>query len=151
MKRIINRTEYCVGCGLCRINCIVEHSHSKHVVKAFLHENAEPTGGIKVHNRGSHSMAIQCQHCENPSCISACISGALHKEEDGFVVHDAQKCIGCYACILACPFGSIRIKEKEKKIFKCDLCRHRTKPACVEGCPNRALIQEEIKTREKQS
>ncbi len=151
MKRIVNRTEYCVGCGLCRINCIVEHSRSKHIIKAFRDENPRPEEAIKVLNRGAQAMAIQCQHCTTPYCISTCISGALQKEADGFVVHHPEKCVGCYSCVLACPFGSIRIREHEKKIFKCDLCRHRKKPACVEGCPNRALIQEENEKKEKET
>lgn len=143
-KRIVAKPEVCVGCGLCRVNCIVEHSRSKNIIKAFKHEYPKPPTGLKVLENNAVSIAMQCRHCENPKCISACISGAIRKREDGLVLHNPDKCVGCYSCVMACPYGCITILEDQKKVYKCDLCNHRDVPACVAGCPNEALVLEEI-------
>lgn len=65
----------------------------------------------------------------------------MFKDEDGAVRHNPEKCIGCWTCIMVCSFGAIARDERVKKIAsKCDLCPDRKIPACVEHCPNEALI-----------
>lgn len=86
-----------------------------------------------------------CMHCIEPSCVSACLVGALSKTGDGPVVYDADKCIGCRYCMLACPFHIPRYEweEKEPFVMKCDMCfdtlQSGGKPSCVEACPNQVL------------
>ena len=77
--------------------------------------------------------------------MEACIAGAMvQDEETGRVVHHPGKCVGCWSCIMNCPFGAIHMDRERSVVFKCDLCPGRQRPACVEACPNRALIQVEI-------
>jgi Fe-S-cluster-containing dehydrogenase component len=101
---------------------------------------AEESGLLPV------NVKVQCMHCDRPACVSACIVGAFSKEENGSVIWDTDKCIGCRYCMVACPF-QIPAFEFEKawqpEIRKCDFCFNRTKegllPACVEICPMEVL------------
>ena len=82
-----------------------------------------------------------CMHCVDPGCVSACISGALQKNERGSVTYDSNKCIGCRYCMVACPFGIPKCEWHESLpcIRKCTMCDDLVsvgkKPACVEACP----------------
>jgi Fe-S-cluster-containing dehydrogenase component len=85
-------------------------------------------------------------HCDYPACESACIVGAIKKQESGPVLWDSDMCIGCRYCMVACPFQipSFQYDTALKPdIVKCDMCINRTKdsgiPACVEICPVEAL------------
>jgi Fe-S-cluster-containing dehydrogenase component len=94
----------------------------------------------------STTVKVQCMHCDHPACVSACIVGAFSKQENGSVIWDTNKCIGCRYCIVACPFQVPTFeyqKALEPRIMKCDFCFERTKegllPACVDICPVEAL------------
>ena len=65
--------------------------------------------------------------------------------QDGVIVCDEEKCVGCYTCVLSCPYGAIVIDEAGHKIRKCDLCTRNShgEPACVKACPNNAIVFEE--------
>ncbi|MEA2100957.1 MAG: 4Fe-4S dicluster domain-containing protein, partial [Thermodesulfobacteriota bacterium] len=79
-----------------------------------------------------------CMHCEDPACVKVCPTGSMIKTEEGAVVHNEKTCIGCKACISACPFDVPRYSKVKDKIAKCDLCYDRItdgeKPACVTAC-----------------
>jgi len=140
-KKIIPREEVCMGCRLCEIHCIVEHSRSKDIIKAFRREELRALPRVKVEERGAESFALQCRHCEEPYCVFGCVTGAMHFGENGLVVHDPERCVGCWTCILLCPYGAIRRDERAGRVAsKCDFCPGRETPACVENCPNEALI-----------
>jgi anaerobic dimethyl sulfoxide reductase subunit B (iron-sulfur subunit) len=84
-------------------------------------------------------------HCEDAPCLLACPTGAIHREAGTQVVGiDADLCIGCHSCSIACPFGVPRFGA-DGKMQKCDLCSERLtyglEPACVRVCPTRALRQ----------
>jgi carbon-monoxide dehydrogenase iron sulfur subunit len=129
-----------MGCRLCEVNCAVQHAPGRDVFKAFRGEK-RPSSRMKVHEKGLTTLALQCRHCHDASCVTACLSGALRKDSSGTVVHEPERCVGCWTCILVCPFGAVRRDESEKKVVvKCDLCPHLEVPACVAGCPNEALI-----------
>lgn len=83
------------------------------------------------------------RHCEEPLCVKGCISGALTVEK-GVIAINRDKCVGCYTCILSCPYGAI-MPSPEGAVQKCELCvRNKDgEPACVKGCPNRAIVFEE--------
>jgi len=86
---------------------------------------------------------FQCMHCVEPACASSCPVGALHKLEDGPVVYDDYKCIGCRYCMQACAFGIPRYDWSQAYPFirKCELCYQRESgPACAEVCPRQALV-----------
>ena len=92
-----------------------------------------------------------CLHCEDPPCVPVCPTGASYKrKEDGIVLVDYDKCIGCKYCSWACPYGAREIDEKQKVMKKCTLCvdriydtslrEDRRKPACVLACPTSARL-----------
>ncbi|MGZ4850912.1 MAG: 4Fe-4S dicluster domain-containing protein, partial [Candidatus Bathyarchaeia archaeon] len=91
MKRIIANQEACMGCGLCEVYCIVQHSKSKDVVKAYNSERPKPISRVTVELNKPVSFAIQCRHCEDAPCVTACLSGAMQKDEKtGLVTHDKE-------------------------------------------------------------
>ncbi|CAH2030874.1 4Fe-4S dicluster domain-containing protein [Trichlorobacter ammonificans] len=142
MKRIYSIEEACIGCHLCEVACITSHSRSKDPITAFLHEKERPLARCVVEEaeEGVIAISTRCRHCDEPACVEACIAGAIQKQEDGRVIVDTDKCVGCWSCVMACPFGAISRDLKKKKSNKCDLCPDRDTPACVAACPNRALI-----------
>jgi len=92
-------------------------------------------------------VKIQCMHCVDPACVSACITGAMTKSDSGAVHYDASKCIGCRYCMVACPF-EIPAYEYHKplmpQVIKCTLCeaeftRNNRPPACATVCPTEAI------------
>ncbi|KMY66598.1 4Fe-4S ferredoxin [Desulfocarbo indianensis] len=91
-------------------------------------------------------VKFQCMHCNDPSCVSACIVGALTKDASGAVVYDAAKCIGCRYCMVACPF-QVPAYEYDKaltpQVRKCTMCFDQVKegglPACAQICPREAI------------
>ncbi len=144
MPRIVAKEEYCLGCRLCEIHCLVQHSKSKKIIKAYIEERDKITPGILVEEKGKVSFAVQCRHCEDAPCIEACITGAMYRDpETGAVLCDTEKCVGCLMCVMVCPVGAILRSKQGKVVSKCDLCIESGVPACVENCPNEALIYEE--------
>ena len=119
----------------------MQHSKSKKIIKAFKREFPRALPRILVEEKGYLSFAIQCRHCEEAPCIEACITGAMYRDKiTGAVLCDENRCIGCWMCIMVCPFGVIRRNLEKKKIAsKCDLCQGEEIPVCVANCPNEAL------------
>jgi carbon-monoxide dehydrogenase iron sulfur subunit len=145
-KKIIANEEVCIGCRLCEVYCLTAHSQSKDLIKAFLRESPRAIPRIRVQEKGLVSFALQCRHCPDTPCVTACISGAMQKREDGLTFYQSEKCVGCWSCVLVCPYGAIRPNENEKKLLpKCDFCLEIGTPACVENCPNEALRIIEVK------
>jgi carbon-monoxide dehydrogenase iron sulfur subunit len=148
MKRIICEVEKCMGCRACQIACAVEHSVSKDLAQAF---QEEPRPGYRVMVEYVEQMPIplQCRHCEDAPCVQVCPTHCLTKEGDqGIVLADRDKCIGCLWCVLVCPFGAARMRKSDRVVLKCDLCFDRQKkglqPACVSACPTHALQFREV-------
>lgn len=87
-----------------------------------------------------------CRHCLEPACVSVCPVGAMYKTEEGPVLYDSSKCMGCRYCMMACPFGIPRYEwdSPAPRVRKCTLCAGRLAdgqlPACVEACPEQALL-----------
>lgn len=153
-------TTVCVGCRNCEWACKDAHNLpagdlSSYEDREVLNQNRRPDHTaltvINEYSPGKNSrmpvdVKVQCMHCDHPACVSACIVGAFSKEENGSVIWDTNKCIGCRYCLVACPF-QIPAFEYEKAlnplIMKCDFCFERTKegklPACVNICPVEAL------------
>ena len=145
MKRIYAKEEVCMGCRLCEVHCIVAHSRSKKIIKAFKEEFPRAIPRLLVEESGVNSFALACRHCDDARCLESCMTGAIYRDpETGTVLHDAEKCVGCWMCIMCCPTGAIRRDQRQRKIAsKCDLCQGEKTPACVANCPNEALKYEE--------
>lgn len=144
MRRIYAREEYCIGCRLCEVHCALRRSRTGDILKAFTRENPKPKPGIVVEEDGPVSFASQCGSCEEPACLYACISGAIHRNREGALVYDARKCVGCWTCVAVCPYGVIRRSEESSpKAVRCDMCSDLEVPVCVANCPNEALVLEE--------
>lgn len=131
----------CIGCHACEVACVMAHNHEQHVLsqRQFIPR-------ITVLKEGKRRSAVTCHHCENAPCAQSCPNGAIGKSNDSVQVNQ-QKCIGCKACVVACPFGTMEIVvtpvsdgQVKATAHKCDLCHDRPQgPACVENCPADAL------------
>lgn len=144
MRRIYPREEVCIGCRLCEIYCVVQHSKSRDIIKAFKDE-PKAVKRIEVEEKGHLSFALQCRHCEEAPCVTACLTGAMSRDpQTGAVTNDSDRCIGCWTCILVCPYGAIRRAANGHIACKCDFCGEDEVPACVANCPNEALVIEEV-------
>ena len=141
MKRVYVNEQWCLGCHLCEYNCAFANSGQTNIVKALKGKSIFPR--IHVEGEDKITFAVSCRHCEDPMCVKSCISGALSKKE-GTVCIDRNKCVGCLTCILVCPYGAMS-QDANGAIQKCELCMGNTcgEPACVKGCPNRAIVYEE--------
>ena len=142
MKRVYVDEKWCLGCHLCEYNCAFANSGMKDMVKAL--KNKPVFARIRVEEKDNITYAVSCRHCKDPICVKSCISGALSKDESGAVVIDHDRCVGCLTCIIVCPYGAVSVGEGGV-VQKCELCLKNScgEPACVKGCPNRAIIYEE--------
>jgi carbon-monoxide dehydrogenase iron sulfur subunit len=151
---IIVDVDKCNACKSCEIACAVEHSVSKDLYQA-IHEDPRPRARVSVQQGISFSVPLQCRQCANAPCIALCPTKALYRQdEQSPVLLDEEKCIGCDWCVLACPFGVIRLDEGRHVVVKCDQCFERVQrgelPACVAACPTGALAFKELeKVREE--
>ncbi|NLO28805.1 MAG: 4Fe-4S dicluster domain-containing protein [Actinobacteria bacterium] len=150
----------CVGCNACTVACRME--------------NGTPPGillcQVEKYEVGTYPAARMdflpraCMHCAEPPCLEVCPTGATYQREDGLVLVDPRKCMGCRYCVLACPYearhplrrienyygpGTVTPWEEKKHktltkgtVQKCTFCAHRLgdgrQPACVEVCPANA-------------
>jgi carbon-monoxide dehydrogenase iron sulfur subunit len=144
MRRIYIKEEVCIGCRLCEIYCQLQHSKSRDLIKAFKRETPHPLPRLRVEERKPVFLSVCCQHCDEAPCIYVCLTGALSRNHDSNAVTlDEQRCVGCWTCLLVCPFGAIRQDTHQQKIAKCDLCPGEDLPVCVTSCPNEALVYTE--------
>ncbi len=156
--------DICVGCHACAVAC--KEWNVSGISAPLPDENpyaSEPDGVWfnRVHSYELEALAESaqpastlhfprsCLHCETPACVSVCPTGASYKRaEDGIVLVDADKCIGCKLCSWACPYGAREYSPTEGVMKKCTLCVDRIynehipeaqrQPACVQACPTRA-------------
>lgn len=141
MKKIYVNEKWCLGCHLCEYNCAFANSGQKDMAKALKDMVINPR--IKIEEKDDIAFAVSCRHCDEPLCVKGCITGAL-TIKDGVIEIDQSKCVGCYTCVLSCPYGAV-MPSDEGAIQKCELCIKNScgEPACVKGCPNRAIVFEE--------
>lgn len=158
-------TTLCIGCRKCEEACN-RRNHLPRTPESFadrkvLHSFRRPSkNAFTVVNQfpGNPSpdqaelpmtfAKVQCMHCLIPSCVSACIVGALTKAADGAVVYDPTICIGCRYCMVACPFEVLAYEFETAlapRVRKCQLCTGTSAaggadPACAAACPTEALV-----------
>lgn len=152
-------TTVCIGCRKCEWACKNAHDMPSGSIDEYENESVFDNkrrpdySALTVINKYQNdktgspiNVKVQCMHCDQPACVSACIVGAFSKKENGSVVWDESKCIGCRYCMVACPFQIPSFdyhKALEPEIRKCDFCFDRTAegklPACIEICPVEAI------------
>ncbi|RAY74233.1 oxidoreductase FeS-binding subunit [Enterobacter hormaechei] len=131
----------CIGCRACEVACVMAHNGEQHVLSE---RHFHPR--ITVLTSATRTSPVTCHHCENAPCAQSCPNGAITQHSDSVQVNQ-QKCIGCKACVVACPFGTMDLlvtpREDDRvkaSAHKCDLCLERPQgPACVENCPANVL------------
>jgi Fe-S-cluster-containing dehydrogenase component/formate-dependent nitrite reductase membrane component NrfD len=130
----------CIGCHACSTACKSENEVPLGVYRTWV-KNVE-TGAYPDVRR--HFQVTRCNHCANPPCVRICPTEAMYQRDDGIVEFDNSVCIGCKACMQACPYDAIHIDPSTKTAAKCHFCAHRTdiglEPACVVVCPEHAII-----------
>ena len=154
----------CVGCRKCeeacaQVNglpeperadcqCIIFEKNRRPDEKAYTVINRYYTGKVDAFDKPVPTYAkVQCMHCQDPACVSACIVGALTKEDTGAVRYDVSKCIGCRYCMVACPFEIPAYEYFDPvtpRVMKCTFCQERIKetgglPGCAAICPTEAI------------
>ncbi len=153
MKRVYVNEEWCLGCHLCEYYCAfaAEREADKSLTQndmARVLKDMKINPRIKIEEDDSISFAVSCRHCNEPLCVKGCITGALSIEKDGVITIDKDRCIGCYTCILCCPYGAVSPSD-DGVVQKCELCISKNgdpqggTPQCVKGCPNGAIVFEE--------
>lgn len=138
VKRIYFRVEYCDGCRACETVCRERHSGSRVL---FMDREEEPVSSarITVERQGGTYWAVVCQHCAEAPCVGACMTGAMQYGDEGEVIHRVDRCVGCWMCVMVCPFGAVLPQPEERKVAKCDCCAGERRPACVAACSRQAL------------
>jgi molybdopterin-containing oxidoreductase family iron-sulfur binding subunit len=146
----------CIGCYGCQLACKAEHGTPPGVFFARVLKQEEG----QYPTVRQLSLPVLCNHCEDAPCIAACPTGASFKWEDGIVDIDHDLCVGCRACMMACPYTNRYFNDQPQHYFpqgmtpyeeartqrheqnvvmKCNFCRDRVRdgkpPACVANCP----------------
>jgi len=147
-KILVVRSERCMACKTCVLECAAAHSEEKTLESAV---NAEEIRfpRIILEYEESETFPIHCRHCKDAPCIAVCPTQAMSRpNEESPVILNRDKCIGCNACIIVCPFGVIKRDSDGKTLTKCDLCYERLEegkdPACAAGCPTGAIKYVEV-------
>lgn len=164
------RVDECIGCGRCVAACKIENhvpeepfffrtwverytiTRDNDVVVQSIDGGArEPSESITEKDiLRSFFVPKLCNQCDNPPCVQVCPVEATFITEDGVILVDEKRCIGCRYCIQACPYGARYLHPIRKTADKCTFCYHRIKqgllPACVEVCPTQARVFGDLKS-----
>ena len=137
--KVVDQTR-CIGCHACSTACKSEND-----VPLSVHRTYVKNVDIGVFPTARRAFQVtRCNQCENPPCVEACPTSAMFQRKDGIVDFDKDWCIGCKACIAACPYDAIFINPEDHTAEKCNMCAHRLEvglePACVVVCPTQAIL-----------
>lgn len=139
LAKIIDNTR-CIGCHACSTACKSENEVPIGVDRTRV--KYVETGVFP--NVRRHFQVTRCNQCEFPPCVYICPTAAMYQRPDLLVEFDQEACIGCRACMAACPYDAIYIDPETHSAAKCHFCAHRLEldlqPACVVVCPEEAII-----------
>ncbi len=138
----------CSGCKTCQVACKDKHN----LPVGLRWRNVYEIAGGQWHRKGdknwisgvhSYNISLSCNHCEEPICMKKCPNKAIYKKEDGLVLIDEKRCMGCEYCKWACPYGALHLHPATGKMTKCTFCNDYIQkgmlPSCVTSCPMRVL------------
>lgn len=150
-------TRKCIGCGSCVRACSQENAVPAHYFRTWVERyRVSRTGEVAVDSPNGGMDGFEplvsgqdvskafffpklCCHCTHTPCVQLCPVGASYRTEDGVILVDATRCIGCGYCVQACPYGSRFIHPVTHVASKCTLCYHRItrglQTACIQACP----------------
>jgi len=142
----------CIGCQSCEFACAEAHGlpeptempDPENIRK--MDETRRTVVNMFNTSEGEVFLKEQCMHCNEPACVAACLTQAMHKTKEGPVIWRGDKCMGCRYCMVSCPFDVPKFEyfSSNPKILKCDMCYERQKegekPTCVENCPAEAIV-----------
>lgn len=134
----------CIGCHACTVACKMENDVPLGTFRTW----------VKYIEKGNFPDAkryfsvLRCNHCTDAPCVQICPTGALFKRDDGIVDFDNSVCIGCKACMQACPYDALYLDPTSHTAAKCNFCAHRVEvglePACVIVCPTHAIVSGDL-------
>lgn len=137
--KVLDQTR-CIGCHACTVACKSENEVPLGVNRTYVKQTE--TGHFPDTRRSF--QVTRCNQCQNPPCVTACPVTAMYQRGDGLVDFDKDACIGCKACIAACPYDAIFINPEDGSAEKCNFCAHKLdvglEPACVSVCPVEAIL-----------
>ncbi len=132
-------SDSCIGCHACTVACKSEHDVPLGVNRTWV--KYIETGSFP--NVSRHFSVMRCNHCDDAPCMTICPTSALFRADNGVVDFQDDNCIGCKACMNACPYDALYINPATNTANKCNFCNHRIEvglePSCVVVCPTEAI------------
>lgn len=131
----------CIECRACESACKQWNGVETGIDVRYRRVNVSESG--KYPNVKTQALSMACNHCENPWCMKACPVKAIWRRDDGVVLIDRDRCVGCTMCAQLCPYGAPQFNIEIRKMEKCTMCVDRIdaglQPACATLCPTGAL------------
>ncbi len=137
----------CSGCKACQVACKDKHGLEVGRLWRRVYEVSgggwQQLDGAWLSDAFAYNLSIACNHCQRPICAELCPAQAISKRDDGIVLLDSDKCMGCGYCRWGCPYGALQYDESAGQMSKCTFCADEIDagkpPACVAACPMRVL------------
>jgi Fe-S-cluster-containing hydrogenase component 2 len=138
--RLVVQPQHCIGCRACELACAFSHGKEGQ-------PGAARCSTVTLDKEREEYVPMLCLQCDSAACVQACPTGALLMDEaTAVVIVDADRCVRCMACTVACPFGNMHFDPAVNLVHKCDLCRGCGEyPRCAMFCPTDCLQVEQIR------
>ncbi|SUB83938.1 Dimethylsulfide iron-sulfur subunit [Pragia fontium] len=134
----------CVGCQACTVGCAIENQAPLGQFRTTVKQYQVTLDQTTPTQVKAFMLPRLCNHCADAPCIPVCPVQATYQREDGIVMVDNQRCVGCAYCVQACPYDARFINQETLTADKCTFCAHRLEvgllPACVETCVGGARV-----------